>query len=95
MRIESLLPWREKNLMGETKTRRKKFFFGGHTQILRKTKKIVRGSIFFFAVEKIFFFTKKTNHVTSGPMRGLKNCNQWHKHTDRYGGSIAESAQWC
>ena len=25
-----------------------------------------------------------TNHVTSGPMRGLeKNCNLWRRHTDR------------
>ena len=87
-----IIAMKRKNLMGGTKTRRKNIFFGGQTQILRRTKKIVKGSLF-FAVEKNFFFTKTTNHVTSGPMRGLKNCNQWHKHTDRYGGSTAESAQ--
>ena len=38
-----------------------------------------------------------TNHVTSGPMRGLKKCTRWHKQTHRntfgHGDSMTESAQ--
>ena len=40
-----------------------------------------------------------TDHVISGPMRGLKkNRVRWRKHTDRHtdghGDSMTESAQW-
>ena len=40
-----------------------------------------------------------TDHVTSGPMRGLeKNCTRWrrqtHIQTDGHGDSMTESAQW-
>ena len=41
-----------------------------------------------------------TDHVISGPMRGLtKNCIRWRKQTDkqtdRHGDSMTESAQWA
>ena len=41
-----------------------------------------------------------TDHVTSGPMRGLEKSApdgaepQNHRTTDGYGGSMTESAQW-
>ena len=40
-----------------------------------------------------------SDHVTSGSIRGLKkNCTIWRKHPDRhsdgYGNSMTESAQW-
>ena len=39
----------------------------------------------------------RTEHVISGPMRGLKKLNlmaQTHKQTDGHGDSMTESAQW-
>ena len=40
----------------------------------------------------------ETDHVTSGPLRGLKHCTQWRNQTDRlpdgHGDSMTESAQW-
>ena len=39
-----------------------------------------------------------TDHVTSGPMRGLKKklhpMTQTNKQTDAYGNSMTESAHW-
>ena len=40
-----------------------------------------------------------TDHVISGPMRGLENnCIQWRtktvRHTDGHGNSMTELAQW-
>ena len=54
------------------------------------------GQIFFGGV--IFFWWGESNerleadHVSSGPMRGLKgNCIQWRKHTDGHGDSMTEN----
>ena len=38
-----------------------------------------------------------TDHVISGQMRGLKKLHpmaETHRHTDRHGNSMTESAQW-